>query len=438
VAKRASSPTGRGGVSKKASKTLPPTFLPRDARGRFVRLLDYQPPKTLPRRLREAVKAAKAKERKRVAELARRVEEERKALRRERERQRRLAQRLPSAPAAPPPPPVRPAAPQAPQPPVPVPSRRLQIRFAEEEDGPAAPPPPPTVPVSPRKIPALPGESEDERKRRIRRERRQRETEFLQEQRQRHAEQRRLEQERVEQARLEREMREELARQEAFEKAEKERFRVKPEETPVTGLPGLPRPMLGPDPTVLPTMTPEEIEMRLSGRIATPEEILEMALRETRDEALHRGMMQPFVPEPVLTRNAKNLSLGQAVMVGQMLNEPDVAENVRAIVQDVAEQIQGVEGSNTPVYVSVRITEIMPLGVHVGSIDRIIAEGSVGTVIESWQGVAAELSGKVRNAEQLGRSAAKLLTDLHRTKPRAMAYIEGVFVRSRGTRREEV
>jgi len=226
----------------------------------------------------------------------------------------------------------------------------------------------------------------------------------------------------------------------AYEEAERERRKARPPETPVTGLPGLPsaRPaIVGPDPTVLATTTPEQIEERLSGRLATPEEILEMALRETRDEALHQGMMEPFVPEPVLTRNSKNLSLGQAVRIGQMLNEPDVAANVQAVVLDIAEQIQGQEGSDTPVYVSIRITEIMPVGVHVGSIDRIIAEGSIGTVIESWQGVAAESAGRVRTAAQVARSAAKLLSDLHRNKPRSMAFIEGVFVRSRGRRRPD-
>lgn len=256
---------------------------------------------------------------------------------------------------------------------------------------------------------------------------------MLKEQRRAYAEQRRLESEAREQAELERKMREAYEVERAFEEAERERAKARPKETPVTGLPGL-RPEPGPAPTVLPTWTEEQVEQRLSGRIATPEEILEMALRETRDEALHQKMMQPFVPEAQLTRNAKNLSLGQAVTIGQMLNEPDVGANVAHHVQDIAEQIQGVEGSNTPVYVSIRITEIMPVGVHVGSIDRIIAEGSIGTVIESWQGVAAESSGRVRTPEQLARAAAKLLSDLHRNRPRAMAFIEGVFVRSRGKR----
>lgn len=264
---------------------------------------------------------------------------------------------------------------------------------------------------------------------------------MLREQRRQHAEQLRLEEQRARDAAVAREMRAAYEAEQAYEEAERMRAKARPPETPVTGLPGLPpspRPaIVGPDPTVLATTTPEQIEERLSGRLATPEEILEMALRETRDEALHQGMMQPFVPEPVLTRNTKNLSLGQAVRVGQMLNEPDVGANVEAIVLDIAEQIQGQEGADTPVYVSIRITEIMPVGVHVGSIDRIIAEGSIGTVIESWQGVAAESAGRVRTAAQVARSAAKLLSDLRRNQPRSMAYIEGVFVRSRGRRRPD-
>jgi hypothetical protein len=436
--------------------------LPRDKLGRFVKLLDYRAPAGISRRMREAVALAKVRERGRLATIARKVEEE--SLRRRREQATRarlaaLAERAeeenlrrrsererdrvqaqirsrelhaidlpPTRPGlhAPELPPLWEATPQ-------IPPRRPE---------PAELPPPPPSPASARKIPALPGETEKERQRRIRRERRQRETELLQEQRRRHAAERVLEEQRVVDAATERAKREAYEAERAFEESERARAKERPKETPVTGLPGMPgkpgKPeILGPEAVVLPTTTPEQIEERLSGRLATPEEILEMALRETRDEALHQGMMQPFVPEAVLTRNQKNLSLGQAVKVGQMLNEPDVGANVEALVLDIAEQIQGLEGSDTPVYVSIRITEIMPLGVHVGSIDRIIAEGSIGTVIESWQGVAAESSGRVRTAAQVARSAAKLLADLRRNQPRSMAFIEGIFVRSRGRRQAE-
>lgn len=432
MAKRASSPTGRGGAKAKKPKaptTLPPSFLPRDAKGRFVRLLDYKPPKSLPKRFRKAVQAAKTKERARVAALARRAEEERRARRAEAEKQRRERAKV-----------ARKAVRAAIEPPTAPSKKRLTIGFAEEAPQPELPLEQAPEQQAPSRrstrIPALPGETEQERQRRLRRERRRRETELLQEQRRLHREERRISEEAERQAKVEREMRAAYEVERAFAEAERDRQRARPKETPVSGLPGMrPREEPGPAPVLLPTMSEEQVEERLSGRIATPEEILEMALRETRDQALTVGLMQPFVPESVLTRNTKNLSLGQAVTVGQMLNEPDVGANVAAVVQDVAEQIQAVEG-NVPVYVSIRITEIMPVGVHVGSIDRIVAEGSIGTVIESWQGVAAESAGRVRTPEQLARAASRLLSDLHRNRPRAMAYIEGVFVRSRGRRND--
>jgi hypothetical protein len=431
--------------SANAKSGNPATWAPRDKHGRFVSLATYRGPvpKKVAAAVKAAVKAAKARaeqeqraralatahaaqarraqaaERLRAINAQRRLEREALAyaeritaqaqrdeserLRRQREVARAEADRQKRLEAAgvtrPGPAPALPPEPAAPLPP-----------------GPAAPAPgAPTEPPEkkPRGTPGPPGETKAERKKRLRKERKAREDAFLAEQaRTREV----LEARRREAARIAAEAEAERRRQAdqaAVDQVDRDRARFeRPREEPGG---------MRLEPGEVPT--PEQVEAA-SGAIVRPEEILEMILREVRDAALMAGTMERFPAQDVLTRDSRSGSLGQAVPVARMLHEDGLAEDLAAVVQDVAEQVTGIDGADTKVYVSLALTECRATDDFVGSLDRIIASGQTGTVFQSWQGIRG-----MRSPRALAAAMMQLVARLRAENPRAVVLVEGIFIR---------
>lgn len=409
----------RGGSKKPPEKRLSTTFWPRDANGRFIALADYRPrgrdgrflpTKKIPKKVRELVERAReerrAKERE-AAERAARVRAERarnaalagaakrRRIAREESERRALEERHAEAARA-----AREA--EA--------AERRRIAEAEE------------LRVAEKKRLEAERKERAKQKRKERRERENAEIERLRKQqkeieeadKKRLAEEREDERKRREQAVLDAEARAEEERSrralEEMQRAEEERGEV---------LPSRPRTPPPPTPEEPAPVPPPPME----GVVVTPEEIIEMAMLEMRKLAIEQGKIDRVQSDPTLVRNPRTHSLGQTIRVETMIGEPGIAQDLGEIAADVAEQIMGID-RGAKVYVSILLTEWGPADGFVGSIDKVIAWGKEGTLVQAWQATYG-----MSTPEAVRRAVVSVMQQRMRQNPRAASLIEGIVIR---------
>lgn len=388
-------------------------FYPRDKHGRFVSLVDYRPRdkhgrfKKLPKKLSAAIEAAKRERyEKELAEQSRLAAERRERARNaalagaaKRRRIRREAEELAA-----------------------LEERQAEARrefekneaerrrkIAEDE----------ALKASERRLREETRKERAKRKRKERREREDAEIERLREQQKEIAE--------AEKLKLEEDRRSEKARHEqavldAEARAEEERARKALEEYAR----GLREGMEVPE-AMEPPQVPEPGEPveppTMEGALVTPEEIIELALIELRDKTIAEGKLERTRTDSTLVRNVRTGSLGQAFRVEVMLRQEGLAEDLAEIAADVAEQIMGVD-RGARVYVSILLTEWGSADGFVGSIDKVVAWGVFGTLVQSWQGVSGALT-----PEAVRRGVLKVFRDHMRHSPRSATLVEGIVIR---------
>lgn len=374
---------------KRREAELPAAFYPRDAHGRFVPLAEYRPRDRkghfLPKKkVPPAVRALVERARLAKAEAERREAERQASLGSERARKAALA----------------------------LAEKRRRARAALEEE---------------RRVRAEEEAREDKkaRKKEKRKERRKKEDEAIKQKRE-EAKQKAIEEaaqakrdaEAAAIAKAQAEL-DAAARAEEL-RSEKERALLHEEEEPEyepPATPGAPG-------------APGAADAVMSGVIATPEEIMELALREMRDEAIEQGVLEIPQTDDVLTRNPRTGALGQTVRVGRMIDEEGLAEDLAKIAEDVAELIMGID--RTYVYTSLQLTEWGPAGMFVGSIDKILSEGNRGILAGSWQGEGARNrnTGAVRDTPaKVGNAVRTLVRSLRGSRRAAVTMVEAIYIR---------
>lgn len=166
-----------------------------------------------------------------------------------------------------------------------------------------------------------------------------------------------------------------------------------------------------------------EKEELMSGVVVTPEEIMELAMREMREEALLAGLYTVPRTDAVLVRNVSTRTLGMAIRVGRIINEPGLAEDLATVAKDVAEQILGVAPGSL-VFVSIQMTEWGPVKGFAGSIDKVLASGANGTLAQTWQGTRGK-----NNADRVERAVLQVIRNKIVSSSRASAMVESITVR---------